>query len=62
MILTNEQIKEFKKVALPLMKWMKKNLHPHTVAIIDSTQAELLESSCGVNIEDDVSDEITTYE
>jgi len=45
MILTKEQIVEFKEAAEPLMKWMGDNLHPHTKTIVDYSRAELVEGS-----------------
>jgi len=41
--MNEQQIKEFREAALPLMKWMSENLHPHTKAIVDSEVAELME-------------------
>jgi len=35
--------KDFDKVVKPVMKWLKKNCHPHMKVIIDSNVAELVE-------------------
>lgn len=34
---------EFRNVVLPLIKWMAENCHPHTIVVVDSMSAELLE-------------------
>ena len=46
MILAKDKIDEFEVAAQPLMKWMEKNLHPHTTAIVDSHTVELFEAVC----------------
>lgn len=43
MTLTEEQIAEMKELALPLMRWLEKNCHPHVKAIVHNTNIELLE-------------------
>ena len=43
LVLTEAQIEELKQAAMPLMRWMGKNLHPHVKAIVDSSRTELLE-------------------
>lgn len=44
--MSEEQLKAFKEVALPLMKWLNENVHPHHTAIVTPTCAELLEGQC----------------
>jgi hypothetical protein len=46
-MMTKEQMESFKEVALPLMKWLCENVHPHHTAIVTPTDARLLEESCG---------------
>jgi len=41
--LTKEQIEEMRAVAMPLMRWMADNCHPHCTVILDSTSAEIVE-------------------
>jgi hypothetical protein len=41
-----KQTESFKAAALPLIKWLCENVHPHHVAIVTPTDAELLESHC----------------
>lgn len=41
--LSNEQIEDMSQAALPLMRWLRENCHPHCKAIVDSEHAELLE-------------------
>jgi hypothetical protein len=43
MNLTTEQIAEMKQAAMPLMKWLEENCHPHVKAIVDSERAEVME-------------------
>lgn len=44
-----EKLTEFKLAALPLIKHLAENYHPHVTAIVTSTSAELLESKQSVN-------------
>ena len=48
MILTKEQIEEFKEAAKPLIKYLAENHHPHVTAIIDCGSAEILEASARI--------------
>lgn len=43
MKLTERQKKELRHAALPLMRWLSTNCHPHATAIVDSERTELLE-------------------
>jgi len=43
MILTKLQIQELREAAIPLMKWLEENCHPHVTVIVDSERAELVE-------------------
>lgn len=43
---TEEQQESFKQAALPLIKWLCENVHPHHSVIVTSTNAELLKGSC----------------
>ncbi len=56
MILTKEQKKEFEEKVRPLMEWMGKNFDPHVKAIIDYSDAEILQSSMMFRTEDYVGD------
>lgn len=51
MVLTKEQIAEFKQAATPLMKWMNENLHPHTTALVNGSAAEVLKGLAVVGVE-----------
>ena len=42
-IINKDQFEEFKKVSEPLMKWMNDNMDPHSIAIVDSTSAKLMD-------------------
>jgi hypothetical protein len=47
MILTQEQIEEFRKVVNPIIEYLNKDIfHPHVKIIIDCTSAELVEGIC----------------
>ena len=48
MILTDKQLEELKEKATPLIKWIAENFNPHVKVIVDSTEAEILESSARV--------------
>lgn len=63
---TNEQFKEaarlFEEAVKPLMKYMEKYHHPHMTAIIDSTNAQLVEgqmsyNSAPISIEEELSND-----
>jgi hypothetical protein len=41
--LSNEQIEDMREAALPLMRWLRENCHPHCKAIVDSEHIELME-------------------
>lgn len=43
MNLTNEQERELREAAMPLMQWLRSNCHPHVTAIVDSELIQLLE-------------------
>ena len=40
--MTEEQKKEFEKLAREMMKWMNENCHPHMTVIIDNTSSQLV--------------------
>ena len=40
----NDKQESFKEAALPLIKWLCENVHPHNSVIVTCTNAELLES------------------
>jgi hypothetical protein len=40
--MTEEQQKEFVKLAEPLMKYLAENHNPHTTVIINSTHSEIV--------------------
>ena len=44
MILKPEQIDEMMKAAIPLIKWINDNCHPHCRVIADQSDVELVES------------------
>lgn len=48
-----EQQESFRLAALPLVKWLQDNVHPHHSAIVTSFDAELLEGKCMVITEPD---------
>lgn len=56
MILTKEQIKSFELAAKPLVEWINDNCHPHVKAIVTCSDAEILESSSRVKIEEFIKD------
>ncbi|MBP7622436.1 MAG: hypothetical protein KA763_00580 [Xanthomonadales bacterium] len=39
----------FEEAAKPLIKWMAENVHPHHIATVDASSAELLEGQTVVN-------------
>ncbi len=51
-IMNKEDIKKFEEAALPLIKYLAENHHPHTTVIVTSTHAELLEGKFVVKTED----------
>lgn len=44
--MSKEQMESFKSAAIPLIKWLNENCHPHHTAIVTPTGAELLEGAC----------------
>lgn len=44
--MNKDKQKEFKDAAIPLIKWLCENVHPHHSVIVTPTGAELLEGSC----------------
>jgi len=44
----NAQFEGFEDVVKPVIKWMAENMHPHSMVVIDSLHAELLEGSKSV--------------
>jgi hypothetical protein len=45
--MTAEQNESFKQAALPLIKWLCENVHPHHTVIVTPTDAQLLEGTLG---------------
>lgn len=41
--MNDTDIQAFRQAALPLMEWLRDNMHPHTTVIVDSDRAELVE-------------------
>jgi len=56
MILTKEQINEFKEVSKPLVRFLNENCHPHVTVIVVPTGAEILEGLAPVKIEEFIKD------
>lgn len=46
MILPKDKQKEFEEITRPVIKWLNDNCHPHVVAHVDTTSAELFEGVC----------------
>lgn len=44
--MTKEEMKSFEEAARPLIKWLCEHVHPHHVAIVTGTDAQLLEGEC----------------
>ena len=52
-----EELEKLKEVAIPLIKYLNENHHPHVTAIVTPTSVELLEEKCKIpNIYDYVPD------
>jgi hypothetical protein len=49
MTLTENQIRDLREAAKPLMDWLLNNCHPHTTAIVDSQIAEVFEGVANVH-------------
>lgn len=43
MSISKEQLEALRVSALPLISWLKMNVHPHTMAIVDNERVELME-------------------
>lgn len=56
MILSNEQINEFEKLAKPLIKWINDNCNPHSKIIIDCSSAGVSSGVCTINTEEFIKD------
>ena len=41
--MNEQQSKELETLAMPLIKWLNENMHPHAKIIIDPTYYELVE-------------------
>jgi len=41
--MNDTDIQAFRQAALPLMEWLRNNMHPHATVIVDSDRAELVE-------------------
>ncbi len=41
--MNDTDIQVFRQAALPLMEWLRDNMHPHATVIVDSERAELVE-------------------
>lgn len=44
--MTKEQQESFKQAAMPMIKWLCENVHPHHTVIVTPINAELLEGKC----------------
>lgn len=53
-VITEDQHKEFKELAMPLIKWLKSNLNPHCSIIITNTDAEIVEGIAAVSDEPEI--------
>jgi len=63
MILTNPQKSSLKQAAMPLIKWLNDNCHPHVSVIVTPTSAEMLEGICLIrDVFDYVKDKVIIYE
>lgn len=49
--LTEQQLAELTRAAMPLMQWLKDNGHPHVTAIVDSVRTEVVEGLVVVTAE-----------
>jgi len=47
-----DPIKELEAAAAPLVKFIRDNYHPHTLAIVDGTSVNLLMTQIGIPIVD----------
>ena len=56
MILTKEQIEQFKEASKPLVKFLCENCNPHTVVHVDCVSAEIFLASAKVKIEEFIKD------
>lgn len=56
MVLTKEQIEDFKEASKPLVKFLCDNFNPHVTAIVDCGKAEILHGSTMVKIEEFIKD------
>lgn len=41
--MSKEKLKELQEAAMPLIKYLEKNHHPHVTSIVTSTSVELVE-------------------
>ena len=57
MNIKEQKAKEFKDLAIPLIKYLRDNYHPHVTIIITNSNAELLEGQISTgeisNLEED---------
>ena len=53
---TNEMKEAFGEVVTPVIEWLAKNQHPHTMIVIDSIHAELVEGVMVVHTEEFLQD------
>ena len=44
--MNSEKQKSFKVASVPLIEWLRENVHPHHIAIVTQNDAELLEGVC----------------
>ena len=58
MIATEEQIKSFSLASKPLIRWLRKNAHPHCTAVVTDNRAELVEGIMGVPADEFLDEEI----
>jgi len=56
MIMTKEQVEQFREAAKPLVKFLCDNFDPHVTVIVEPSGAEILSSSSTVKIEEFIRD------
>lgn len=58
MIATEEQMVSFLLASRPLIRWLRKNAHPHCTAIVTDNRAELVEGIMGTPADEFLDEEI----
>ncbi len=49
--MTPAQMQAFQRAAMPLIEYLRDNLHPHYTVLVDSDRAVLLEAAASVKVE-----------